>query len=181
MNAWLLPGIFIFNSYDQRNNYSFTKHSLHYFPTILSKLILPGPVKSKTKKTIRNNPAASPLPKKSALWAENKATDIAMMSGTHANRVNSPMMIKAAQKNSAKTTSASEVVGPMWKGSANFGARDAKWVSLSKPCFTNIKVPTPNLKTNKAKPKAFSETLVLNSLFIQIMNFGASLLKQLEA
>lgn len=84
-----------------------------YFAINLSKLAFPGPVTSNTKKTMRNIPAASPLPKKSPLFAENSATDIAITNGMQASLVNKPSMINAAQKNSAKTTSANDVVEPM--------------------------------------------------------------------
>ena len=120
-----------------------------------------------------NNPAASPLPKKSPLCAENKATDMAMTRGIQASLVNSPMTTNAAQKNSANITSANDVVEPIWKGSANLGARLAKCVSLSNPCFTSINEPAPNRKTNRAKANAFSDTLVLNNLFIDDLNWGA--------
>jgi hypothetical protein len=99
-----------------------TSPSKNYFPINLSKLTLPGPVNNRTTKQVRNKPALSPLPKNSPLCAKNKATDMAMMSGIAANRVNSPRIIKAAQKNSANTTMDKEVVDPIWKGSANRGA-----------------------------------------------------------
>lgn len=94
----------------------------NYLVINLSKLTLPGPVSSKVKKTIRNSPAASPFPKKSPPMAENNATDMAITSGMQARRVNKPSITNAAQKNSAKTTRANDVVEPMWKGSENFGA-----------------------------------------------------------
>ena len=85
----------------------------NYFPTNLSRLTFPGPVKSKTTKTIRNKPAASPFPKKSPLLAEKSATDIAITSGMDASLVNKPITINAEQKNSAKMTRANDVVEPM--------------------------------------------------------------------
>jgi hypothetical protein len=77
-----------------------------------SRLTFPGPVISNTKNATRYNPAASPFPKKSPPIAENKATDIAINSGIQANLVNKPSIINAAQKNSAKTTRANDVVEP---------------------------------------------------------------------
>src|SRR5215216_793930 len=84
-----------------------------YLPINLSKLTLPGPVNNRVKKQTRNKPASSPFPKKSPLFAEKRATDMAMISGIQASRVNKPSMINAAQKNSAKTTRAKDVVEPI--------------------------------------------------------------------
>lgn len=141
----------------------------NYFAIKRSRLTFPGPVNSSTKNTVINSPAASPLPKKSPLCAENNATDIAMTKGIHASLVKRPMITNAAQKNSAKTTRANDVVEPMWNGSANFGARLEKCVSLSKPWFTSIAKPAPNRKTSSAKANAFSDTLVLNNFFIRMI------------
>src|SRR5512141_279135 len=84
-----------------------------YFAINRSRLTLPGPVNSNTKNTMRNIPAASPLPKKSPPKAENKATDMAITNGIQASLVNKPMITNAAQKNSAKTTRANDVVEPI--------------------------------------------------------------------
>jgi hypothetical protein len=83
-----------------------------YLVINLSKLTLPGPVNNNVKKAIKNIPAASPFPKKSPPMAENKATAMAITNGIQASLVNKPMITKAAQKNSAKTTRANDVVEP---------------------------------------------------------------------
>jgi hypothetical protein len=82
--------------------------------------------------------------------------------------VNNPRIIKAAQKNSAKTINAKEVVDPIPKGSENREALSAKWINLSNPWFTSISMPAPTLSTNVANVKDESEVLVLNNLFIRI-------------
>lgn len=51
---------------------------------------------------------------------------MAIIKGMVASLVNNPRMTNAAQKNSANTTSASEVVEPMFNGSANLDALSAK-------------------------------------------------------
>lgn len=51
---------------------------------------------------------------------------MAIIKGIVASLVNSPRITNAAQKNSANTTSASEVVEPIFKGSENLEALSAK-------------------------------------------------------
>ena len=79
----------------------------------LSKLTLPGPVNSKVTKQARNKPALSPTPKKAPLCAKNRATDMDIIRGIQAKRVNNPRIINAAQKNSANTTKDRDVVEPI--------------------------------------------------------------------
>ena len=45
-----------------------TKYDPTYFPINLSRLNLPGPVKSIAKNASKNNPGSSPLPKKFPLF-----------------------------------------------------------------------------------------------------------------
>jgi hypothetical protein len=135
----------------------------------LSRLTFPGPVNNKVIKQARNKPAASPTPKKAPLFAMNKATDIAIISGMQAIRVNKPRIINAEQKNSANTTKERDVVEPIWKGSANLGAFCAKCISLSRPWLIIIDKPTPRRRTSMAKEKALSEVLVLNNFLIRLI------------
>ena len=91
-----------------------------------------------------------------------------MISGMAARRVNKPSIINAAQKNSAKTINANEVVEPIWKGSEKREALSEKCTSLSKPWFTNIREPAPKRNSSVAIVKAESEVFVLNIFFIYI-------------
>jgi hypothetical protein len=78
------------------------------------------------KKHTRNKADSSPLPNMAPLSEKNKATDMAIINGMVANLVNNPNIINAAQKNSANTTKANEVVDPILNGSANLLALSAK-------------------------------------------------------
>ena len=99
-----------------------------------STLTFPGPTNNRTKYAVKNNAGVMPLPKTSPLNTLNKATDMVMISGMEANLVNNPSIRKSEQKNSAKTTSASDMVDPipkkLIKGGGPFRTL-SKWVSFS--------------------------------------------------
>ena len=80
-----------------------------------STLNFPGPHNKSTKKPIKYNVPNSPFPKKSIECTANTAIPMLIKSGITVSLVKSPMVIKSAQKNSAKILRSNEAVVPMFK------------------------------------------------------------------